>query len=205
MYKLETGDLLLFEPFLTGNEFFGKCIAWWTGSKFAHCGMVIRNPNFTPEPLRGLYILESTGFENVPDCEDDKIKFGVQLRKLEEVVKNYSGQIWVRKLTCERDADFYKKLKKAHSMVHNLPYDIGFDYIKAAFRLKIGQLQRKDTFFCSALVTYLYVSLGVLPSQTDWTIVTPKNLSSEPKSLKDINLLWFCPLSEETKIDNFLE
>jgi hypothetical protein len=83
MYKLETGDLLLLEP----EEVLGKLSAWWSGTRFAHCGIVIQDPEF------GLCMLDYNGL-----C-----KF-----------ENYKGQIWVRKLAFERTLNFSIKFKRMY-------------------------------------------------------------------------------------------
>lgn len=175
----ETGDIILFfgswwkSPLSCLIEFF-------TLSKYSHIGIVIKNPNFTPEPLNGLYLLESTGIEQ-PDSENKEPKFGVQLQPLKERLETYSGRIYYRKLNCDRNAIFYSRLTQAHSVVHNLPYDCGLDYIKAAFHLEVGNLQNKRTFFCSALVAFIYVSWGFLSKDTEWSLVRPVDLAERRK------------------------
>jgi len=149
-----------------------------THSNYSHSGIVMKNPNFINK--KGLYILESTGFENVPDVEDGKIKFGVQLRDLNEVLNDFEGSIYVRSLECKRDSKFYNILTKAHAAVHNKPYDV-LDYfsvfLKDDLHVKIEKLKKENTFFCSALCAYLYTKWGFL--DIDWTTVTPGDLSSK--------------------------
>jgi hypothetical protein len=146
-----------------------------------------------------LYLLESTGLEDVPDVENKEIKFGVQLRDLAEVVRNYDGKIFWRQVHCDRNQGFYKTLARAHSVVHNRPYDDGVDYIKALFRWKHGDMHRKDTFFCSALCAFMYVAWEFLPKDTPWSIVTPHDLSTEPR--RPIKLDWQnCEIADEIQI-----
>lgn len=191
-FGFRTGDLLLFR----GNSCISFCIECCTQSKFSHCGLVIKDPKFTPDPINGLFLLESTGLESVNDVENKEIKFGVQLRDLKEVIRDYDGHVYWRQLDCKRGQDFHKKLVQAHSVAHNRPYDDGFDYIKALFDVHIGNVQNKTTFFCSALCAYVYCSLGLLSFETPWSIVTPKQLSSESNQLHWQN----CILHEEVKI-----
>ena len=190
----ETGDILLFHGTTSGSNcfmnFLSGAIEYLTHSKYSHCGIVVKDPDFTPKPLKGLYILESTGLEDVKDVEDEQIKFGVQLRELEEVINDYDGEVFWRRLNCKRDVNFYQKLSVAHNIVHNRFYDDGFDYIKAAFNWHIGDLHKKKTFFCSALVAFIFVCVEFLPQDTPWSIVTPHELSLEkdqPVHLKWIN------------------
>lgn len=199
----DTGDIILFHGTTTGSNCFtsllSAAIERCTHSQFSHVGIVIKDPTFTPEPLQGLYLLESTGLENVPDVEDKQIKFGVQLRDLKQVISHYDGRVYWRKLDCDRNQGFYKILSQAHSVVHNRPYDDGVDYLKALFNWHHGDLQKENTFFCSALVTFLYVAWEFLPRETPWSIVTPKQLSSEPG--KTFTLDWQnCTLHDEVEI-----
>ena len=188
----DTGDIILFHGATYGGNCFSNflscAIETCTRSNYSHCGIVIKDPTFTPEPLKGLYILESTGLEHVPDGVDDEDKFGVQLRDLREVIRNYDGKVYWRRLSCNRTPDFYKKLASAHSIVHNRPYDAGFDYLKALFNWHIGDLQKENTFFCSALVAFMYVAWNLLPRETPWSIITPTDLSEEKHRL--VKLDW---------------
>lgn len=197
----ETGDIILFHgavcgPGNCGSHFLSCLIETCTRSAFSHCGVVIKDPLFTPEPLKGLYILESTGLDHVLDVENKENKFGVQLRYLEDAIRNYDGKVYWRQLNCYRNQAFYQKITNAHSVVHNRPYDDGFDYIKALFDWAVGDVQRKDTFFCSALVAFVFVVLGFLPKTTKWSIITPEDFSFKNQTLKWQN----CDVLEEIKI-----
>ena len=110
---------------------------------------------------------------------------------------NYSGNIYVRKLHCNRDQDFYNKINQIHSDVHNLPYDLNiFDWIKAKFDIEIGFTQKKNTFWCSALVSYFYVKLGFLNKSIPWTLISPQELSSSSDKLQFEN----CKLDDDKLI-----
>ena len=189
---LETGDMILF----SGNYFISKIIEYFSGSKYSHVAVIIKNPDFFDDKLEGLYILES-GYENKPDSENDRYKFGVQLTNFKEMALNYSGNIYVRKLHCNRDHDFYNKINQIHSDVHNLPYDLNIiDWIKAKFDIEIGFTQKKNTFWCSALVSYFYVKLGFLNKSIPWTLISPQELSSSSDKLQFEN----CKLDDDKLI-----
>jgi hypothetical protein len=185
--QLDTGDILLFHHH---NDFSGigktifsvftDLIMWATGSMYSHTALIIKDPKFTNPPLKGLYILESS-WENFPDVENHEYKLGVELEEFEKVMDTYKdGQVYWRKLDCTRDDNFYEKLEEAHSVVHNRPYDvIPSDWIKAALHINKGNVQKKKTFWCSALVAYIYTYLGFLPENTPWTLVSPKMLGTE--------------------------
>jgi hypothetical protein len=58
--------------------------------------------------------------------------------------------------------------------------------------------QKQTMYWCSALVAYIYVSLGFLPETTPWTMIFPKQFSVECDSLKFQN----CELGDEILIHN---
>ena len=190
---LQTGDMILFN----GNYFLSRIIEYITGSIYSHAAIIIKNPNFLGEQYQGTYIIDS-GYENKKDVENNRYKFGVQLTNFEELLKNYNGKIYVRKLNCERNQQFYQKIIDFHSDVHNLPYDTNpIDWFKAKFNIDIGNIQKKNTFWCSALVSYFYVKLGFLNNNIPWTLIKPQDLSSSSNTLKFIH----CTLSDDTIIN----
>lgn len=196
--EFQTGDILLFHwkplcktPYDCCMTCFSNVIQCFTKSKYTHSAMVVRDPPWRKD-LKGLYILESS-LETFPDAEDNEKKFGVQLTNFDEMINDFHGDVYWRKLICDRDNNFKEKLIKAHSIVHNRSYDINpIDYIKAGFDIEKGNnLQREKTFFCSSLVIFMYVSLGFLDSSLPWTILPAKILGSErsKKKLKFINCI----------------
>ena len=190
--ELETGDIILF----SGNYFLSYIVEYFTKSIYSHVGVVLKNPNLGDAKFKGIYLLES-GFENTPDPENHRIKKGVQIINLEDKIKNYKGRIYVRKLHCTRDKKFYEKIIEIHSTVHNIPYDLNpIDWIKGYFKIDIGNTQKENTYWCSALVSFVYVELGFLNKNIPWTLISPKELSSSSNELKFIN----CKLDNDTQI-----
>ena len=181
-YNFETGDIILFNE---RKSMISRIIDFFTYSEFSHIGIIIKDPTFTPEPLEGLYLLESTGVKDGIDVEDDEEKIGVQLRKLDDVISLYDGDIIWRHLNIERDDDFYEKLTKIHSIVHNKTYDFNpEDWIKNMFNIHYGKIQQTNSFVCSALVSFVYACLGVLPENTDWCLIRPCDFSSWKKNTR---------------------
>ena len=184
--QFNTGDILLYHPkpqfhSISGifSYIFENLIMKVTNSAYSHASLIIRDPTFTTPPLKGLYVLESS-YESFPDVETDEIKLGVELVHLDDVLYSFHGDIYWRKLECERNEDFYSKLAEAHSVAHNRPYDlIPSDWFCAALKLNSRKNQRVKTFWCSALVSYVYTQLGFLPQDTPWTLVSPKMLGTE--------------------------
>ena len=181
-HNFETGDIILFNEH---KSIISRLIDFFTYSEFSHIGIVIKDPTFTPEPLKGLYLLESTGVIDGVDVEDHEGKVGVQLRKLEDVITLYDGDIIWRHLNCKRDKEFYENVKKIHSLVHNKTYDFNpADWVKNLFDLHYGNIQKNSSYVCSALASFFYTALELLPKETDWTIVRPCDFSSWKKNTR---------------------
>jgi len=203
-YDFDTGDILLYQHINTYGSlsdyifnFVDGAIKYFTNSKYTHSSMIVKNPPWNTD-LKGLYVIESN-IEDFPDSEDHEIKCGVELVPLEKVLSEKTNVLYIRKLHCEKDDSFNEKLIEAHSVVHNRPYDtIITDWIKVGLNIKVGNLRRKKTFWCSALVAYLYCSLGLLDKDIPWTTISPKQLGTEDpkKSLKFIN----CVVDKEIKL-----
>lgn len=178
MVHLQTGDLLLFHG---ERSIISKIIEFCTGSKYSHCALVVRDPWFTIPPKKGLYLLESTSDKHLADIEDGRHKFGVQMHELTSYLESYTGTVYVRKLHCMRDQIFYNRFSSFQIDVHNLPYDLHIkDWLAAATHLNLN-IQRKDCFWCSALVIYAYIRMGFVDSDTPWTLFSPQELSSSSK------------------------
>ena len=190
----ETGDILLYNSI---NPV-GRLIEYFTGSKFSHVAIILRDPIHINPKLTGLYIIES-GSENIKDILSDKKVIGVQVIPLDYVLDQYQngyiGNLYYRKLECIRDAKFSEKITNIVINTDTKSYDFNpEDWIKAAFDIDIGNCQNDNTFWCSALVSYIYIKLGFLPKNLPWTIITPKKFSYyEKDSLKYIN----CTLESE--------
>lgn len=171
----ETGDLLLY----SGNKgCFSQIIEYCTNSIYSHVAIILKNPTYIDPRLVGLYILESS-YEETKDAIENKKKFGVQIQTLSNVFKECNGRIFWRKLNCERNSEFYVNINNIYQEVKNKRYDINpIDWIKAAFHIDIGNIHKINTFWCSALVTYIYVKLGLLPEDIPWSLISPVELSS---------------------------
>ena len=172
---------------------------YFTKSKYSHIGMIVKDPEFTDPPLKGIYLLESSS-ETFPDAEDNKIKVGVELVPFKKVLDTYESEnFYWRQLTCTRDELFYENLDEIHRTIRNKPYDLDLlDWIKAYFKDYFPVVQKTNTFWCSALVAYIYVKLGFLDKNLCWSYITPKQFGTESQSdsLTFIN----CSLHDEIKI-----
>lgn len=177
MDEYDTGDILLFSD----KTFIPSLlIEYISGSKYSHVGMILKDPIYIKPDLHGLYILESTGLTDICDAEDNKLKTGVQIRKLEDVCRTYDGAIFWRKLNVVRDEKFYQTITDVHTSIHNKPYDFDIiDWFSGLLNVQFSDAHRTTKFFCSAMVTYIYHRLGLVDENTPWTIIRPKDLGTE--------------------------
>ena len=186
MNTLKTGDLLLFNDQTQGAfGAFTKMIKWGTHSNYSHTAIILRDPSFIHPSLKGLYVWESSE-ENNPDPQDGKKKIGVQITPIDEVLSPYKrtgGHVYYRKVISGENLFTDEKLKEVHSIVYNKPYDIvPTDWIEA-FLKKDPNPQKTSRFWCSALCGYIYTKCGLLKSNTDWSILTPNDLSLDGENL----------------------
>ena len=87
--SLETGDLILF----SGNVgVVDMIIKFFTWSKWTHVGIVLKDPTYISEELKGHYLLECgyNSFENV----DHNTRYGVQLVDLKEKLSTFEGEAY---------------------------------------------------------------------------------------------------------------
>ena len=187
MDNLKTGDILLFSGHTKGAmQYFSDMIKYGTHSNYSHVAMVLKDPTYFNLSLKGVYLWES-GWEGKPDPQDDKIKLGVQLTPLNEIMENFKGsKIIVRPINSNNNFT-EDKLKDIHEVVYNKPYDIvPKDWISALFR-KDSDPQKTSRFWCSALVGYIYVKCGIIKPDTDWSILRPSDFSLDGERLSFIN------------------
>lgn len=184
--ELNTGDLLLFNDKTTSVfRYFTDLIKWGTHSNYTHVAMVLKDPTFIHPSLTGTYVWESS-YEGKPDPQDGKVKLGVQITPLSEILESYrktNSGIYVRKLIKDRNPFTVEKLTQIHDVVYDKPYDIvPTDWIGALFK-KDSEPQKTSRFWCSALVGYIYTQAGILPAETDWSILTPADFSLDGQTV----------------------
>ena len=140
------------------------------------------------------------------DVEEHALHSGVQLNTLADVLDeaNEDGTVlFVRYLFITRDDAFQQKIVQIHTDVHEKPYDINlYDWICAEYNLEYRlptdvSHQEKQTFWCSALVAYVYCQLGVLSTSVNWSIIAPKAFSSTESMLEFLK-----PMSVDIKLSD---
>lgn len=187
MNELKTGDIILFD--YEGHSLFSSLIKKFTKSKFTHVGMILKDPKFIHPSLKGYYVWES-GKEDEPDPQDNKKKIGVQITpfaELYEKYKNTGSKIYIRKIENNNNITD-EKLKQIHDIVYDKPYDIvPLDWIEGYLQ-KNPDPQKTNRFWCSALIGYIYTKLGILNSDTDWSILRPCDFSEDSQLKFNITL-----------------
>lgn len=185
MNDLKTGDVILFNSHSKSIfNILSSMIRLGTQSNYTHIGMIIKDPDFINPPLKGLYVWES-GWEGEPDPQDKKIKLGVQITPLDEIINNSKdSNITIRRLNYPINTFNNNIMQEIHNTVYNKPYDImPQDWILALFRKDLYP-QKTSRFWCSAFVGYIYTKCGILDAKTDWSILRPSDFSLMCENLK---------------------
>ena len=186
--KLKTGDIILFTGSNKGFfRIFDGLISYATHSNYTHVGIILRDPLFIHPTLKGLFVWQS-GWNGKPDENDGKIKLGVQVSSLKDVLDDYKdSKVIIRQIKCNPWTFNNVKLKEINEIVYNKPYDIiPRDWFEALM-LKDSKPQKTDRFWCSALVGYIYTKCGIISNGTDWSILKPSDFSLEGETLKYVN------------------
>ncbi len=172
MSEYHTGDILFFRG--TGTSF-DTIIETVTHSPYSHVAMVVVDPAWVETP--GSYVIQSLFRAGAAEaCEQDTRQSGVQMNLLSEISLKHAD---VRRLSVDVPME---KLCTIHARVHNVPYDYNLLHWFLAGLHAVGlscfSPRHRDTFWCSALVSYIYTELGLLESSTDWSTVSPADLST---------------------------
>ena len=138
-------------------------------------------------PLKGLYLWESS-WEGTPDSNDGRIKLGVQITPLFQILQDFStkenGEIYIRQVHCNPNKFSFNNLLNVYKVVHNKIYDIELqDWVEELVKKKTFP-QKTGRFWCSALVGYIYTKCGLLNENTDWSILRPSDFSESKQNLK---------------------
>ena len=183
---LNTGDIILchgynpkgLDPGIDG------VIEFFTHSPWEHAAIVIRDPWWTKLP-KGLYIYQSgDGPNGYVDVLNGK-RCGVTLNHFNDFMQNRQ-HIYVRKLSgVQWTNDVKTEFVKYFNESHGKPYDTNWCSWLAAgcnsfFCCKCCNccIPKTDkTFWCSALVGFIYVKMGWIDKKTDWSSLTPEDLA----------------------------
>ena len=194
--KFNTGDLLFFH----GNKksLIDDLIMDVSDSPYSHVGMIIVDPKWD-ETLKGPYLLQSTSGYTYSE-EDREEEKGVTLASIPE---NFEG-VDIRRYEGTMNTE---TLEKVHDEVHHLPYDTAWwDWIKAGlshlgFSRWVQNERHDNNFWCSALVAFVYVKMGILPEKTNWSNLAPGDLAQ--MTIDDLGPIESLKKDEENEFDYY--
>lgn len=201
---LETGDIILYDT----RWWYSRLIEYFSKSKYSHISIVLKRPIWLDEKLTEDYYILESGAEKFPDAETGEMICGVQIAPFRIVYDQYKnqgyGQLYVRKLDTNIDMnELQDKIRHAYLNVKAKPYDLNpLDWLKAYDEVNkdlennpelTKKYQKTNTFWCSALVSYVYVNCGLLDKNIPWTIVSPSDYCYKYRELPLIN----CKLEED--------
>ena len=191
---LDDFDILLFK----GSDYwFSYIVEYFTWSNFSHVGLFLNGAVEISPDLTQILFFES-GSETWPDEVDHKIKWGVQITDFKKVIENYDGKIYCRKLhiPLEKRKELKSLLADIYSKISDLPYDCSIcDLLRVEFDADVGDVQRTNSFFCSALVCYVYIKLGLLSSDLSWDLISPKDFGTNYMDSKLLDGIKLDPLT----------
>ena len=185
--SLETGDIILCHssgPGGSRDKGLDGWIEFATHSPWEHVGIIIRNPWWIESDC--LCILQSgSGPNTYGDIMNDN-RCGVTLNYLSDFLCNRS-YIYTRKLENFKLSEQTKKnFYEAFKVTHGKPYDskplswcgVGIgSFFGCKCCSKAAAPRTTETFWCSALVAYMYVQMGWLNENLDWSCQTPEDMA----------------------------
>lgn len=168
-------DILLFH----GTDFFPSwLIEMVTGSRYSHVAIILDNPTYIQQSLKGVFMLES-GEEPTPNAATGHVKWGVQLQWWDWILQSYPGQVYKRSLhwNVNPDDNINDKLLDAWEISKHAPYDLNVvDLLEAEFNMVFDRRgQITSEFVCSAYLTFILSKIGALPSSVQWDSFSPSN------------------------------
>jgi len=186
---MKTGDILLYDT----RRWYSRIIDYFSGSCYSHVSIILHQPGkwLDESLIEDNYVLESGG-EPFPDSVTGKMIFGVRITPLSKIIDMYHnkgyGKLYIRSLQNCNDEELNRKIKNIYMSIQDTPYDTDLiDWIKAYTERDdiftdpslCKNYQRTDRFWCSALVSYVFVKSGLLSNTVPWTLVNPGHYSSK--------------------------
>lgn len=175
--ELQTGDLILYNG---QKSLFSRFVEFFTGSRFSHVAVVLREPTYLHPSLTGIYAYQAAP-DHVPDVENGNTQMAVKLKALDEDLRDYKGTMYARRVDFDR-SNFIELVRDIYAQTHGSPYDTRFaDWVRAA--LRDNPTVQTQQFFCSALVAYFLMKLGLLVDGTKIDNVYPGDFGGDSSYL----------------------
>lgn len=169
---LRTGDLVLF----SGRTLSARLVQAWTGSYWSHVGIVMRIPEYGPEPL----LWETTRASCVADIRHGRRDDGMQLVPLADKLASYPGEAAVRHLIGVENG--HRRYQRMRPLMHEwgaLPY---WNFVSKQLRTLVRGRDAapfRQGGFCSEFVAEVYKHLQLLPTDKRSIDYVPRDFSPE--------------------------
>jgi len=108
----ESGDLILFEPYIQETADYLRRMSNWT--TFGNVGIILRRSG-------DAYCVQSND-------RNEYGKFYVTITRLSDVVNSYGGKVWIRKLDHPRGLDFEIQLERAINQLKHINASLASEY-----------------------------------------------------------------------------
>jgi len=174
---LNTGDILLFHGD-KNDKWYDLLIEGITQSPYEHAAIIIQDPSFPTYSRSGTHVMQADGPLDGTGT--------VRICSLDDALY---GRTWVD-VRCWEGVDytepgFQQGIQDFYNETIGKPYDYNCcDWFKAGIThlCKCCQCcrvpQKDNTFWCSALVGFGLVKMGLLPNvKTDWSNMAPSDLA----------------------------
>lgn len=159
--ELASGDLILF----SGKGRISGAIKWFTAGRWSHVGIVHRIDSHDM-----VLLWESTTLTSLRDVETGRAMHGVQTVPLSERIRQYQGEMALRKLVApeegETSGSFPRLLSALRREFAGRPYERSKLQLLRSALDGPGWFENREedlsSFFCSELVAEAYQRMGLL-------------------------------------------
>ena len=161
--SLSNGDIVLFS--YRGASIISLLVKLLTRSHFTHIGVVLER--------------EGVGYKEIIEAIYEHGRFvqpQVKLRRLDDKLENYQGDVYVRRLFVARDSQFEQRLNKAVQELVGRPFE-GQPMQLLTCVFWALQRQTNERVFCSELVAIIYQKLGLISTHVSPARFTPGHFS----------------------------
>lgn len=170
--QLKTGDLVLF----SGRSFAARIVRGFTGSRWSHVGLVVRQPDMPQTPL----LWEATLASKAHDITEGKAFDGVQLVALDDRIASYPGLVAVRRLQyVQTNAQARAHLEMLIEEWRAKPYRNFIRQHITAWMRGEEALSFRRGGFCSELVAEVYRRWSLLPQSRPAHHYVPRDFGCE--------------------------
>ena len=146
---------------------FSSYASWWSyifGEQFTHCGIVLKSPTYLDSKLTGTYLLEAS---------DDSIR----ITELNGLLSEFKGNVYMRRPLFIPEEE---KMKVVYSKI--------FSKCLSVSPVIVNNCNIERASQPSAVVSYVYICLGVLEESHLWALNTVKSLMDAPEFLAPVKI-----------------